>query len=86
MAQYLGFCEPFAFDCFVISYDPSLYQFLHPLNEVSFSFFFLFLHVFHRQRSETQVVMQLGIDGFQLGFLLFFSLLPFTSSAEAGQY
>jgi len=46
-----------------------------------------FLHVFHRQRSETQVVMQLGIDGFQLGFLLFFSsLLPFTSSAEAGQY
>jgi len=42
------------------------------LNEVSFSFFFLFLHVFHRQRSETQVVMQLGIDGFQLGFLHFF--------------
>jgi len=34
--------------------------------------FFSFLHVFRRQRSETQVVMQLGIDGFQLGFLLFF--------------
>jgi len=37
--------------------------------------FFSFLHVFRRQRSETQVVMQLGIDGFQLGFLLFFFLV-----------
>jgi len=71
MAQYLGFCGLFAFDCFMISRDPSLYQFLHPPK---WSFFFLFSCFFmsHRQRSETQVVMQLGIDGFQLGFLLFF--------------